>query len=341
MQFKGAGLMFQTNLGLDYTWSLVLFGLLLAAFTAAGGYFAVAYLDTIQGIIMTLGMLIMLPGGLHAVGGFSGLNAKLAAINPGLVDWVGFMPKSLLIGLTVLYVVSFWGQPHLAARFYTLRDKTAVRLSFPISQALTTFWMLSGCIIGLVARVLWPNLKTGDLAMPVAIQNLLGVAGIVVWLALLSAIFSTVDSLLLVVGTNVSHDIIKGYIWRGMSDRTELIVSKLACFVICAIALVLALNPAPLITIVHSISMGAFAIFLGIPLAIGVFWRRANAAGAAVAVTGGPIIYLLWKLFLVKPTGLHEMVGSLLVTVPLLVLVTLATSPPAEREVQRFFASAD
>lgn len=288
-----------------------------------------------------MGMLVILPVTLHAVGGLSALNTKLAAINPGLVDWVGFMPKSLLIGLTVLYIVCFWGQPHLAPRFYALKDSAAMRIAFPVSQILNTFWLFSGCIVGLAARVLWPNLKTGDLAMPMAIQSMLGVGGLVVWLALLAAIFDSLNALLLVVGSNVSHDIIKRYISPGMSERTELVVSKIACFAISVVAILLALNPAPLITIVHSVSMGAFSIFLGIPLAIGVFWPRANAVGAGVAVVAGPVIYILWRQFLVKPTGLHEMVGSLLVTVPLVVLATLLTRPQPQEQVRKFFAPAD
>jgi sodium/pantothenate symporter len=339
VQFRGAGLMFETYFGLSYTWSLVVFGLIVAAFTALGGYFAVAYLDTLQGLVMTLGMAILLPVGLASVGGFSGLNASLAGINPKLVEWTGMMPKTLQIGLAITFLVSFLGQPHLVIRFYSLKDTKAARIAFPLSMALTTFWMLSGCMIGLISRVAFPGLRVGDLAMPTAISNFLPVAGIIVWLALISAIMSTIDSLLLAVGSAFSHDIVKGYLRPDLSERSELLLSKVGVFVICVISFLLAIKPPGLITIINSFAMGAFALLLGIPLVLGVYWKRASAAAALTAVLAGPAVFILWKNYLVKTTGLHEMPAAILITVPLVILVNLLTAPPSQQTVDRYFSS--
>ncbi len=324
VQFSGAGFMFEAQFGLDYTTSLVLFGLVVAIFTAVGGYFAVAYLDTIQGILMTVGMAILVPLALVSVGGFTGLNHSLAQINPAFVGWTGFMPRTLQIGLTITFLVAFSGQPHLLTRFYSLKDKTASRIAFPLSMFLTGFYMMAGCLVGLVTRVNFPDLATGDLAMPTAIGFFMPVFGIVVWLALLSAIMSTVDSLLLVAGTSLTHDIITGYIKPNMSQKSELLTSKIGVLVICLIAFVIALKPPALITIVNSFAMGAFALILGVPLFVGLYWKKANRATAISATLISPIIYIIWKQFLVQSTSWHEMPATLLITIPLVIIATLA-----------------
>ncbi len=330
VQFRGAALLFETNFGLSYVASLVVFGLIVAVFTAAGGYFAVAYLDTLQGVIMTIGMAILLPTALNYVGGFSGLNNSLAAIDPALVDWFGHMPKPLLFGLTITYLVSFLGQPHLIPRFISLKDSTAARVAFPLSMALTGFWMLSGCIVGLTTRVAFPGLDTGDLAMPTAIANFLPVTGILVWLALVSAVMSTIDSLLLAVGTSISHDIVKGYIKKDLSPEKELFISKISVFVLCIIAFVLAINPPNLMTIINSFAMGAFVLILGIPLLMIIYMKKRKIATVLTSTIGGPIIYIVWKTLLADRTGMHEMIGTLLVLIPLLFIVQRAA--PSKKE---------
>jgi Na+/proline symporter len=337
VQFKGMALIFQTYFNMSYFWAMVINGVLVAAFTAVGGYFAVAWLDTIQGIIMTIGMAIILPVALYAVGGLTGLNNSLRTINPMLVAGRGFMPTQLFWGLMLVFFVSFWGQPHLAVRFYTLKNTKAVKTAFPITMALVTFWLLSGGLCGLAAKVLLPKLANSDLAMPALIQQLLPISGIIVQLALFSAAFSTIDSLLLSVGTSFAHDVYKGYINKGLTEKHELVLSKVFTGVICVIAFLFALNPPNLITVLNGFAFGAFAIVLGFPLLAGAFFKKANKYLAYTAVLLGPAVYIIWKLFFAKSTGIPEMVAAIVVVVPVMIVVNVFTKKPEEKLVKQMF----
>ncbi|MEW6522931.1 MAG: hypothetical protein AB1445_05040 [Bacillota bacterium] len=174
----------------------------------------------------------------------------------------------------------------------SLKDTKAARIAFPVSMALTTFWMMSGCLIGLISRVPFPGLRVGDLAMPTAIMNFLPVAGIIVWHALISAIMSTVDSLLLAVGTSFSLDIVKRYIRKNLSDKVQLVLSKVGAFLICTIAFLLAIKPPSLITVINGFAMGTFSL-LGIPLLMAVYWKWATTTAAVVATLGGPLVFII------------------------------------------------
>jgi len=133
--------MFEGQLGVDYFWGIVIFGVIIAVFTAVGDYFAVAYLDARQGIIMTIGMLFLLPITLGSAGGFEGLNTSLVQMNPDFVHWRGFMLPTLQIGLFFVFLFAFIGQPHLIVRFYSIKDKAATRLAFSLFYILS--WFLS------------------------------------------------------------------------------------------------------------------------------------------------------------------------------------------------------
>ena len=64
-------------------------------------------------------------------------------------------------------------------------------------------------LVALAAIGLFPLLPSGDLAMPlIAISALPPVLGTVLLAAIVSAIMSTVDSLLLVAGSALSHDLL-------------------------------------------------------------------------------------------------------------------------------------
>ena len=164
--------------------------------------------------------------------------------------------------------------------------------------------------------------------MPVFMKSLPPVLSFVILMALLSAIFSTVDTLLLAVGTNVSHDVIKSIIFPNMSERKELLVARLSMGALSVVCFGLSLMDLPLITLINSFAMGAFILILGIPLVMSLFMKRPTLQAALTASIGGPIFYVLWKYTLAQPTGIGEMIASLVVIIPVALLVNgLAPEP--------------
>ncbi|RMG49442.1 MAG: hypothetical protein D6723_13775 [Acidobacteria bacterium] len=336
VQFRGAGLLFENFLGLDYTWSVIAFGLLVGFFTALGGNSAVSYLDTIQGSIMIIGSIVCVVVGLSDVGGLHNLNVQLARIDMDLVRFVGDVPRPIWWNLLIIFGFAQFSNPHLIPRFFSLRDSRAIRWALPLSVSINCLWVCAAVLIGLVTRVNHSGLASGDEAMPVFLQSLSPVMSFVILLALLSAIFSTTDSLLLTAGTNVAHDIVKGVFWPELSERGELWLAKWSMFILCGICFTLSLLDLPLITLMNSFAMGAFVLIFGLPLALGIFSRRATKEAALVAVIAGPIIYLGWKYWLVPLTGIGEMIASLLILIPAMILVSMVTEPNSTSCLERF-----
>ncbi len=336
VQFRGIGLLFNDYLGLDYARSVVLFGIVVGAFTAFGGNFAVSYLGTIQGLIMVVGSAVCITVALADVGGLHRLNMDLAHADGNLVKFVGRVPWPIWWNLLVIFGLSQFSNPHLIPRFFSLKDSRAVRIALPLTVSINCVWVSAAVLIGLVARVKFPGLPNGDQAMPVFMRSVNPALSFIILLALVSAIISTIDTLLLAIGCNISHDLIKSALWPSLSERHELLITKASMFLICGVAFSLALLDLPLITLINSFSMGAFILIFGVPLVMGIFTRRATKAAALTAAVGGPSIYLIWKYLFVSLTGVGEMMASLAIIIPSVFLVSALTEPASQRNLQRF-----
>lgn len=330
VQFVGAGYLIESTLGLNYFWGMIIIGLTVAISTQLSGYMGVAWLDTLQGSIMTIGTIVMVYLSLQMMGGFTNLNLKLAAIDPSLVQFTGNMPLSLQIGLIVSYLVAFWGQPHLTARVWGLKDSNALRSALPISMILGVIWSFGAGLVGLSARVLHPGLASPDMAMPSVINGLPVFYTALLFFTLIAAMMTTANSLLLTAAGSVSNDILPLFI-KDQDDPRVLYGAKLMVLVIGVLSFVLALKPPDLILKINAFAFGGYALIFGIPLFLGVMWKKANLSGAMIALIASPIIYIAWKMFLSRPTGIHEMIAALAITIVLILLATLFGKKPTEQ----------
>ena len=114
----------------------------------------------------------------------------------------------------------------------------------------------------------------------------------------------------------------------GCSDRFYLRLSQLSCAVLGTIALVLALG-AP--HIVEYIRLG-FMIRTPVAIAVlmGLYWQRANAAGAAAAIVVGTLAVLGWQNF-GDPRAIDPFWVAAPVTLVALAVGSLLTAPPRSR----------
>src|SRR5690625_2305348 len=102
-QWVGGAYLIQSLTGITYTSALFIFTVSVLVYVVIGGFRAVAITDTVQGIVMLFGTLILLIGVIIAGGGLSNIFTDLMTENPNLVTPYGQDGQ-----LTGLYVSSFW-----------------------------------------------------------------------------------------------------------------------------------------------------------------------------------------------------------------------------------------
>jgi len=113
----------------------------------------------------------------------------------------------------------------------------------------------------------------------------------------LAAALSTAAGLLLAISTAVSHDLIKGMIAPGISEKKELLASRLAMAGAIIVAGYLGMNPPGFAAQVVALAFGLAASSLFPALMMGIFNKRMNRAGAITGMLTGlmaTLIYIFW-----------------------------------------------
>ena len=178
-------------------------------------------------------------------------------------------------------------------------------------------------------------LATPEIAgLPYVISGLVAAGG-------LAAAMSTADGLLLAIANALSHDLYYKIIDPKADTRRRLIVARvLLLFIGAAGALVASLKLTGILgAVAWAFDFACSGLFF--PLVLGVWWKRANAAGAVAGMVGGFVVGS-WYLYMVY-NGLmdpwfgidHIRFGIIGMPVSLVAMVVVSLLTPApSKEVQ-------
>jgi Na+/proline symporter len=128
--------------------------------------------------------------------------------------------------------------------------------------------------------------------------------------AVLAAVMSTTDALLLACSSAIAHDLLGGVLRERASDRTTAAVRVVSAWVIGIAALYWALSPPELLTRFYTAGIGLLSAGLFVPTIAGLWWKRANRTGGIAALVAGTAAYV-FTLTGVLPLGLPPIVVAL------------------------------
>ncbi|WP_147533389.1 sodium/pantothenate symporter [Bacillus marasmi] len=329
-QWIGGARLIESLTGLAYPIALLIFVGSVLLFVVVGGFRAVAVTDAVQGVVMFLGTLILLIATIKAGGGISNIISSLAAENPDLIS-----PYGAAHDLSPAYVSSFWilvgigvvGLPQISVRAMSYKNSQAMHTAIIIGTIVVGFIMLGMHLIGVFARPILPNIEIGDTVMPTLAMEVLPsyVAGIVL-AAPMAAIMSTVDALLILVGSTIIKDIYLNYFKRDAEVSHIKKVSFAVTALIGVFVIVFALRPPDLIVWLNLFSFGGLESVFIWPIIFGLYWSKGNKYGAVTSMLLGMGSYILFDRLYPNAFGFHTVVLPILISLTAFVIVSLVTS---------------
>jgi SSS family solute:Na+ symporter len=229
--------------------------------------------------------------------------------------------------------------PHLFMKAYTARDDDTLRrtvILFPTFQ----LFLIPVFLIGF-AGVLFPESPPDpDSVLPFLILRT-ELPALVVGLfcaGALSASMSTGDALLHASASVVVEDGVLQFI--RLDDRTQRFLMRGLVLVTGGAAYFLALNPGSSLVQLLATAYGIVSQ-LAPPVVAALYWRRATTAGVVAGVISGwATAAFFWHYADLKPFEMHEGILGLLVHVPVLVFVSLATRAQPDTHLAGFFEDA-
>jgi len=339
-QVIAGGKLLQATLSLDLTFAVLLAGSIILAYTAMGGLKAVIYTDVLQFVVLFVGVLfIAVPLGLIEVGGVNGIREHFGTspATAAMTRWNAVGWKTMVGWFFAIFPVWFISIAAMQRVVAARDEKTARRAFFltgvPIEWPL---FAVGSTLIGMIARILIPDLQDAELATPMVIMQLLpaGLAGVVI-AAYIAAVMSTADSALIGPVAIFTNDIYRKIFRPDASNRSLVRVARLATVVLGVLAITLAyLVPNVLDLILYAYTFGAAGLFF--PMLGLLFWPRTTAKGAFWSMLAGGSSAVAWAAT-GEPYGFAASYAGWVFGLPVLVIVSLTTEHGAEENPQLFY----
>ncbi len=331
--------------GVPYVWGALGFAVTVALYTAYGGFRAVAWTDSFQALVMLAGILVTAFFALRKAGGLPVVYDSLVALSPDLVRGPGpdqFLPLPAAISFFCIWPLANISQPSLITRFLASKDtRTLKRAAFLIGLYILLLYPAI-MTLGVVSRVLVPELDAPDHAIPAVILEAVPplLAGLTL-AAPLAAIMSTISSFLLVSSSAIVRDLYQRNLRRELSEQGARRLTHVSTFALAAVALVFALHPPEFLQyIVVFSSTGLAATFL-LPTLLGIYWPRMNKSGCLAGMLTGFLSFLAqYAVFGTESFGgFDPFIWSVLASLVASVGAVWKAPPPSESVRKLYFGT--
>jgi SSS family solute:Na+ symporter len=311
-----AAIVVAVSTGIPLWATIILIGVVALIYELFGGIHIDIISDTIQMIVLFIGILVVGGFALHLVGGWSSVQELIAPERLQAVDWsahglgdgkdYGFWP--LLIGGLFLYLSYYGSDQSQVQRGLSAKSLDACKGAllfngfgrFPIVLAYCTAGLILGAYVAANPSFL-ELLPEGnvDYLVPIFIREMLppGIVGFV-FIAIMAAAMSSLDSAINSLSAATLEDVYKKLVRKPLSPAKEMRLSKLLTLVWGVFCISFAFRVGSISpTVLESINkIGSafygpiFAVFL-----MGIVTRRARPLGALVGIVAGVGLNLsLW-----------------------------------------------
>lgn len=327
VQIIAIGSVFSVIFGISMSAGILVGGAIVVAYTAMGGMWSVSMTDSAQFALMTVGVFILLlPAGLIAAGGWSGLHAALPAAHFSIdaIGWQRIGSLFLLYFLGVIIGQDVW------QRVFTARTPQIARRGTLLVGAYCILYGVATAICGMVALALLPDLADPQLAFASLAVTVLpvGLVGLV-FAGALSALMSTASGALLAVATLLANDVYRRFVAPGLGDGAFLRATRVIATTAGVLTVVIGLTIGDVVRALD-ISYTLLSGSLFVPVMAGIFWRRAGAVAALASMGASFVAGIAAMAVYGIDSGKPILVGILVSAVTLLAVALARRPAPAQ-----------
>ncbi len=348
-QLRGMAYILEQLLGFSFITCLILGTIIFVAYVAMGGLLAVVWTNVAQFLFMWVGLLILVPFVYDAVGGWNSVLQQVESVAPGWTSPTGVVwSASYMFSWYLIWFVAYSTRIELVTKMYAARDHRIARASVPIAIGLIMIFLLYGNFyLGAAARVLvWDQIASPDQAFPTLVSGLLTPALAAIALTgIASAAMSTTDSLLLMSGSAVAHDLVRRSYDepRGIerAERDYLKISRISIIVVGAIAFLCSIPDFALILRIVSYAIAIVGSAFFFPLLVGMTSKRVSREAALASSIGGTMATCVWIGGAIANASwastVHPGIVGLTVAGSLMLVVSLFTGPVQNAAIKKYF----
>ena len=315
-----------------------------------GGMVASAHANFIQALLIIVLSFMLIPAGLSAVGGFSGMRETLPENFFQLFSSDMGLGWFTIIMLALNGIIGITAQPHMVSMCAMGETERAGRVgqtygSF-VKRLVTIGWALTGLIVAAMVIKNGMVLDDPEMAFGYASRELLvpGLTGLMI-AAIIAANMSSASNFMVNVGALFTQNFYKEYINKNSSDKQLLWMGRISGMVLTLFGVIFAFyvdNVLQAFLFIETI-----AAFMGIMVFGGILWKRANRYGA---LFGSAMAFISYYILNYQETNTLEIVykwtpdtfgWAMLIGFSVFFVVSLLTKPEDPKLIATFFDNMD
>jgi solute:Na+ symporter, SSS family len=315
-QIVAGGAIAHIILGWPLSIGMIFVATVVILYTMMGGMWADTLLDFMQMFLTAGGVTIIFFAVMKAAGGWDAFLANAGSLwvsdpftllpieGEGYLGYTGGQGWMYWLGAWMAIGLGSIAAQDLMQRSMSSRNEAvAVHGTYMAGILYLGFGVLSP-LIGIAMFAMNPNIlpeQTEFLLVTAALQHLHPIVTALFIAALTSALMSTSDSSIL-AGASVFTENIMPYMGKKLGEKSQLRWTRFMVLVIGVISLLLGLYAET----IYKLSVFAWTVILvGIfaPFALGMYWKKANQAGALAGFAGGFITWII-ALLILLPSAL-------------------------------------
>lgn len=313
-QIDVTGKAFESMMDMNYYSGAILGFIIVLSYIFIGGFVAAVWSDLFQGILMFLGLVLLPIVVWFGMGTDAGIVESLNSIDPSLTNLWGtsddaWMNIATMLGFALIGL-GFLGSPQVYVRFMSIKSESEIDKGKWVAIIFTLLTDAAAVTIGILGRIFFTSngqdpeavLGTGaENVLSMMTENFLPTILVAIYVAIvLSAIMSTIDSLLVIASSAITRDFYQKIFRPDLKDheltRISRVVTLLMALIALAIAMIIAVI-APNHTVFWLIIFGWSGIAASFcpVIILSIFWKKFSEAGAIAAMITGFLCVPLFK----------------------------------------------
>jgi len=363
-QFRGGGwiLTIVTDGRISPETGMYIVCVTIVVFTALAGMVSIVTVDILNGVVITLGILIALPFMLAAGGGVAEV---VNALPPGHLSLTGGHNAMWVFGVGLPTFLLILGESGMYQKFFSAKSERAAKQAVLGMVAGIIVIETALALLAITGRAVYPDLMeqtsivgrgaSESVILFIARHGLPSIGGAILLAAAIAIVLSTGNTFLLVPSTNISRDIYERFINPAATDAQKLAVQRAFVVLFGGLGLLLLTQ----FETVLAMALYAYSLVgasLTPALLAAFLWKRVTPAGGVACIAGGLgtilgiVVLSRFGVSFVLTLGgepfdfadsSYIVIPAVLISTLLLIGVSLATPPSPARQWQPFFAPPD
>jgi sodium/proline symporter len=334
-QIDVTGVAFKSMLGIDYKIGALIGFLIVLAYIFVGGFVAAVWSDLFQGFLMFLGLVLLPIVVWFSMDHGAGITEGLNAIDPTLTQVMGrstdgWMNLFTILGFSMIGL-GFLGSPQVYVRFMSIKNEKEIDKGKWVAAAFTLLTDAAAVTIGIFARIYFTKEgqdpeavlgNSGENVLSMITEEFLPTILVAIFVAIvLSAIMSTIDSLLILASSAITRDFYQKIFRPDIKDESLTKISRISTVIMAFTALIIAMimnyvSPDRQMFWVILFGWSGIAATFCPVIILTLFWKGYSEKGAIASMISGFIAIILFNFVFQEIPGIGEYFVALNVLAP-------------------------